>query len=81
MSELKPCPFCGGQAELDFARNTSFTYTDVFGKTIETGLFYTAKCRDDSCGCKIGVYKEPQMAIEAWNRRVNHDSKRGCTDN
>lgn len=74
--ELKPCPFCGFQAELDFARNTSFTYTDVFGKTRETGFFYTAKCRDDSCGCKIGVYEKPQMAIEAWNRRAKNE----CSD-
>lgn len=72
MDELKRCPFCGGQAELDFA-STSFTYTDVFGKARESGFFYTAKCRDRVCGCKIGIYEEPQMAIEAWNRRVNDE--------
>lgn len=73
MRELKSCPFCGGQAELDFA-HTSFTYTDVFGKARETGFFYTVKCRDNVCGCKIGIYEEPRMAIEAWNRRASDES-------
>lgn len=72
MGELKPCPFCGGQAELNFA-STSFTYTDVFGKAMESGFFYTVKCRDCVCGCKIGIYEEPQMAVEAWNRRASDD--------
>ena len=72
MSELKPCPFCGGEAELDFA-HTSFTYTDAFGKAREPGFFYTVKCGDNVCGCKIGIYEEPKMAIEAWNRRASEN--------
>lgn len=70
MEKLKTCPFCGGEAELDFA-HTTFTYTDVFGKVRESGFFYTVKCKDSACGCKIGVYAEPRMAIEAWNRRAS----------
>ena len=67
--ELKPCPFCGGDAELDFA-HTSFCYIADDGKPRETGFFYTVQCDDEICGCRIGIYENPEMAIEAWNRRA-----------
>ena len=73
MSDLEQCPFCGSDAELDFADKT-FAYTDSNGDARETGFFYTVKCRDEICGCRIGIYKDPQMAIDAWNRRVTDDS-------
>lgn len=80
MSELKPCPFCGGDAELDFAK-ASFIYTDVFGKAHDSGFFYTVRCIDNVCGCHIGIYEEPKMAMEAWNRRTSdegHNIQTGC---
>ena len=68
MTDLKPCPFCGGEAELDFAHKT-FHYTDEYGECRDTGLMYTVRCRDIYCGCSIGTYKVPEMAKTAWNRR------------
>ena len=69
MSEtLRPCPFCGGPAELDFAHRV-IVYTDRDGNKRETGFFYTVKCQDVICGCAIGVYEDADMAVEAWNRR------------
>lgn len=69
MIELKPCPFCGGKAELDFAHK-NFPYTDRDGEARTIGYFYTVKCVDEICGCVIGIHEEPETAIEAWNRRV-----------
>ena len=67
MEKLKPCPFCNGEAELDFAHNT-FSYTDKDGTIKDSGFFYVVKCT--RCGCRIGIYREPTMAIKAWNRRA-----------
>ena len=69
MSDLKRCPFCGDIAELDFAGKT-FSYTDKHGEPRETGFYYTVKCINEICGCRIGIYEEPEMAIEAWNKRA-----------
>lgn len=72
MEELERCPFCGSDAELDFA-DKSFAYTDSNGNAMETGFFYTVKCRDEFCGCRIGIYEDPRMAISAWNRRTANE--------
>lgn len=69
MSELKPCPFCGGQAEI---RKTTIP------KTIATGAF--VQC--EKCGartrCVIDLGEE--YVIRIWNRRVNNDPYHGNTD-
>jgi hypothetical protein len=69
-TELKKCPFCGGEAELDFAHK-NFVYTDDDGTARDLGFFYTVKCLNEVCGCVIGTYSDAAMAIEAWNRRVS----------
>ena len=43
MSELKPCPFCGGDAVLDFARK-SFRYVANSGTMKDIGYYYTVRC-------------------------------------
>ena len=66
MSELKPCPFCGGAAKLKFRDDGRLS---VF-----------VQCK--SCWAKsLTIIKYPYMgrkdaqdaAIEAWNRRVKDD--------
>ena len=65
MTELKPCPFCGGEVE-----ETGGSCN--FGKKIMT---LNVKCR--KCGTSVALktawntnaYIE---AVEAWNRRVDH---------
>lgn len=74
--DLKPCPFCGSLAELGFAGKT-FYYTDKHGEPRTNGFYYTVKCKNEICGCIIGTYEEPKMAIEAWNRRAG---EKGETD-
>ena len=58
--ELKPCPFCGGQAIrlLDVDDYTSEEYDAI----------HCVKCK-----AKTKYYGSWQEAIEAWNRRVTDE--------
>lgn len=61
MKELKPCPFCGSEA--DTAYNTRFNW-QVF-------------CTNDECFMNtITMYGKgtEEEAIEAWNRRAPIDN-------
>lgn len=61
MAELKPCPFCGGEAK------TSFTTTDLENK-FEFGWIGCQRCR-----CFINYINNSRglkEATEAWNRRT-----------
>ena len=66
MVELKPCPFCGGEAEL---KKDSYT----FGIE-KIGRVY---CRCLNCGIVTPVYEASldycavNKVIEVWNTRVN----------
>ena len=66
---LLPCPFCGGEADIEEISGNPFTdepYTWAVG------------CKD----CNIGWYKETKEdAIAAWNRRVQPVSGNPITDN
>jgi Lar family restriction alleviation protein len=52
--ELKPCPFCGGEAVLD---NVYDSLWDV-------------ACPNEDCMGSIGLQPTRGMAIDAWNRRA-----------
>ena len=54
MTELKRCPFCGGEAILE----------TVDGNSPEECYIYCPECDFES-----GVYSEPKFIIEKWNRR------------
>ena len=58
MAELKHCPFCGGEAEI-----------------IQNDHFTDISCKDDECrGFTYYLkFKTEEEAIEAWNRRADHD--------
>ena len=60
-NELKPCPFCGGNAEIRehtrIAKQKRYTY-------------FRVGCED--CGLRFPKFSETIAdAIEAWNRRCN----------
>ena len=58
--ELKPCPFCGGNAE---------SYTPW------TGDAYGYWIRCEECGCETDVYSAQKYAVEAWNERVGEQNE------
>lgn len=62
MSELKPCPFCGGEAELHPTYDMDTNEVD--------GWFVW--CNNDTCECKpeTGQFFTEAEAIAAWNSRA-----------
>lgn len=59
--QLRPCPFCGGEANI---------YQMHFW-----GTTYTCECSD--CGIETKPMDTEAEAIEAWNRRVATDKNVG----
>lgn len=63
MYELKPCPFCGGEAGV--VRHAYDARNDVFG--VECTV----------CGCSTQQnYKHRLGAVGVWNRRASDASHR-----
>ena len=69
-SELKPCPFCGGEAEIYAYEAEGATYDkDTLGFVdVEIRTVFGVGC--PVCGCIIADKTSEQKAIEAWNRRA-----------
>lgn len=67
--KLKPCPFCGREAETAAAECCDFEYVDSEGKPQYMKVLFTVVCMNGACGCRIGAYEDSEMAINAWNRR------------
>ena len=54
--ELKPCPFCGGDA--------------VAGSNFDNDHYVMCGADCDKCGGMVGYMKTEMAAIENWNRRT-----------
>lgn len=69
MSELKPCPFCGGEAEI-VKRDVEPQGDPWYGKKIElfVGCKECGACLFDECFHE-GFGSEEQ-AMSAWNKRT-----------
>ena len=61
MIELKPCPFCGGEA------------TSLRQKLVHTEPLYSIVCK--SCGASTLWQPTLSDAEEKWNRRVKDDAE------
>lgn len=61
MAELKPCPFCGGEADCN---NVAF---ERAGKPM-----WAVECM--KCGVVTDFFDNEEDANEAWNRRVSDEN-------
>lgn len=71
MGELRPCPFCGGNARIrDLYDVVDWTDDD---EPI-TKLRLVCECSEDECLVSpvTDSFDTEEDAIEAWNRRVNN---------
>lgn len=65
--ELKPCPFCGGKAEITGGPEG---WTPTFDDPDSGGDPIAVICQ--SCGCGLySDFDDATEAINAWNRRTN----------
>jgi len=63
MNKLKPCPFCGGEAEIAGVEK----YLDSFAKEP-----YSVICK---CGCAfLHIASDEKDAIDIWNRRAESEA-------
>jgi len=58
MNELKPCPFCGGNALIQVVRD------------LDTGGYYSHYIFCDDCGAEMSAKHEHESVIEKWNKRA-----------
>ena len=54
--ELKPCPFCGGEAEIAW-------------RVISSVMWYFGICQNVDCQCEGPIDLGESGAIEKWNTR------------
>ena len=65
--KLKPCPFCGGEGEIK----------RYYIKGTANCSHYYIQCKQCRAAVKnTSGYRKIQKAINAWNRRWNHDMER-----
>lgn len=64
MIELKPCPFCGGEAELAHLKKHRHKVL---------GIYCPVYIRCKGCGSTSPVKVTVEEAIEQWNRRATDE--------
>ncbi len=64
MVELKPCPFCGGQAKL---YRTSGDHQIITGEWILEDV-WNCGCR--RCSIGFSVLEDRDLAVRRWNKRT-----------
>jgi hypothetical protein len=75
MVELKPCPFCGGEAVLfRIPENTKEEMEQHPNWYWRYSGSCVIGCRTNMCVANFNrsiIYFSQEMAVEAWNRRIN----------
>ena len=65
--ELKPCPFCGAEAEF-----ASGYYNDLFSASVDCTNCLASTHADSDRYYNHTTDELENMVIEAWNRRTNN---------
>lgn len=63
---IELCPFCQGEAHLDFVPGSGISYRDKQGSGFTTRLYHVV-C--DDCGARTAPWVNIELAKEAWNTR------------
>ena len=66
MTELKPCPFCGGAARIS---------VDLEAKRDSEGRLWAFTVVCDRCAASTGVSYKPGIVTKLWNRRADNVSQ------
>ena len=69
--DIKRCPFCGGIAALYIDDLNGQGYVTARGGVRRFPHLHFIKC--GACDVSTGRFEVPDMAIAAWNRRINDD--------
>ena len=70
--ELKPCPFCGGEAKVKVCDGAGNFYMDI-GTEVFMGRKLThCLIRCEKCGVKTKAYLTRRGVYNAWNRRAEN---------
>lgn len=67
MAELKPCPFCGGKAQVRYISRESGIqgYTSNILTKSKPGFVICLKCE-----CRTPIHSKVSLAMNKWNRRA-----------
>lgn len=83
MEELKPCPFCGGNATIRGIISSSqgdergMKYNIYCGKCSVYGFCFETKINFEKNGKVTVDETERTQAIEKWNSRAKDDKRNG----
>ena len=85
-NELKPCPFCGGKAEVSFVSDkvpyvlkeyhNRFIFAGCRKCGIVTPLFNAFNKTRSPLMNETNIAKAKQKAIEVWNRRTDNEQRK-----
>lgn len=64
--DLKPCPFCGGEAVYDF-------HAKGMPEAWENDCDHWVYCDAEDCFANVGLCESKSEAIAAWNTRAPMD--------
>ena len=82
MAELKPCPFCSGEAVVRFAHpdymlkrlHNRYIFAGCVNCKITTPLFYANNKTRSPLINEFNTEQAKKQAIAAWNKRAETDS-------
>ena len=70
--ELRPCPFCGGEAQVTYSYDETGGRLYVFGVSCKRCNLLLGHVGNG----RIDGFSDPKSAVESWNRRA----ERTCRD-